>query len=79
MSNGYNSEIKLEVGCNYLTRGGTYVEIYEYNPKSSACMRGYFHKHMPSGRTKRVWSIWCMDGRHQFIGESEYDIIKQVV
>jgi len=73
-----NPGLTLEAGKKYLTVKGLVVEIFEIkNNGATANVHGYIHRVSPTtGKVKREWTTWCLDGRHKFVwGWSNLDIV----
>ena len=80
IKHNFNPSVTLQAGKIYHTVNGKTVEIFEVkdNGASLNC-HGYLHRVLPTGRVKKVWNIWGIDGRSKLVwGWSGLDIIKEL-
>ena len=64
----------------YTARNGRQVIISEVNCASPFTFPVKGHVLIPNSRTgriKREWTIWKLDGQHQAVGQHNWDIVAQ--
>lgn len=73
------SNMVLAVGKKYKTANGLVVEIFEIKDNGATCnCHGYIYRKTPSGRTRKEWNIWAIDGRNKFVwGWSKLDLVSE--
>lgn len=71
--------LTLQVGKKYKTVKGLTVEIFEVKDNGATCnCHGYIHRITASGRIKREWNTWAIDGRNKFVwGWSNLDLVSE--
>ena len=76
--------MKIDMKKTYRTREGNKVELIRINlePVSAEqgpatfCVKGTIISKYPSGRTKREYNIWRLDGRYSIFKETPDDLIE---
>ena len=76
--------MKIEAGKKYHLRGGLTCEVFEIRLYNSAGNRvtfpvkGHILRTTPTGRVKRDYNIWKLNGQAMAVGEHMHDIIEEV-
>jgi hypothetical protein len=68
--------MKVSLDKKYQTRDGKKVTLYAIKGLTTFPVKGALLHTTQSGRTKRDYQIWKIDGRFNAIGESYLDLVE---
>jgi hypothetical protein len=68
--------MKVSLDKKYRTRDGKSVTLHDVRGLTTFPVKGSILRTTPSGRTKRDYQIWKLDGRFNAIGESDLDLVE---
>ena len=76
--------MKVQLDKQYQTRGGRPVELHEINLKPVSArqgpatfpVKGTVIWTYPSGRTRREYNIWQLNGRFSVFKTTDYDLVE---